>query len=350
MNLPSSLRRFLRKVARYAGPVGASTVLRGCPCPPAEFRPPQPYTSSLAIDADTTLDATPASWEPYCTETCGETSSECYVRVNTSDGNSIRLTTACDDYGYGQTNLPASMTPWMDLCAKTCFSEQDCLIGPDRAQNNKIIINCVSWWKDCAGGRSTEGITVAIAPTSPNPQGQLLARMATLEAESIPAFRRLARELAALGAPRKLRRQAARSRRDEQRHARTIGSLARRHGATPASVIDPERALPLRALEEVALENAIEGCIRETYGAWNAWKQSQDAGDPELRATMHRIAADETRHAALAWDIHQWAIVRLDKRQRNRITQAMNEAWMQIATDCPEFEDLAAAKQALAVC
>jgi hypothetical protein len=100
--------------------------------------------------------------------------------------------------------------------------------------------------------------------------------------------------------------------------------------------------LPLRTLEEVAFENAIEGCIRETYGAWHAWKQAHEAPDRELRATMGRIAADEMRHAALAWDIHEWAMARLDKNTRNRIAYAMNQAWSAIAAKNPDFDGLAA--------
>lgn len=330
MKLPSSFRRLLRKFAQYAGPVGATTILRGCPCPNPEFRPPQAYTSSLVVDGQRTLDANFTSWEPFCIEKCGEGSTECHVRVNTSEANGLRLTHSCDKINYGPAALAGPSAPWDSLCKKTCGEEQDCLIGPDPARGNMIIINCVSWWVDCAGGRSTEGITAMPPPASQNEMGALLARMATLEAESIPAFRRLARELAALGAPRKLRRQAARSRRDEMRHARVMTSLARRNGVVPAAILVPNQPLPLRKLEEVAFENAIEGCVRETYGAWNAWERARKACDPELRATLVRIALDEVRHASLAWDIHRWAMARLGRPERERIMAAMELSWQQI--------------------
>jgi rubrerythrin len=349
MKLPSSFHRFLRKVTRYVGPVGAGTVLRGCPCPPAEFHQPQPFTSSLAVDADTTLDATPASWETYCTEMCGTGSSQCFVRVNTSEGNSLPVTHACNDTSYGSEPINGSSSPWTSLCTKTCGAEQDCLIGPDRNQNNKVIINCQSWWTDCAGGRSTDGIEL-LPPMSEDGLGPALAHMAIREAESVFAFQRLARELGAHGAPRKLRKQAARSRRDEQRHARTMTSLARRFGTTMAPPVAPEKPLPTRSLDDVALENAVEGCVREAYGTWIAWKRAHDTRDPELRATMRRLAMDEARHAALAWNIHRWVMPRLDKKTRDRINQAMEKAWAEIAKRYPESEDLEAVKRGLAVC
>lgn len=337
MNLPSGFRRFLRQIKRYAGPVSAGTLLRGCPCPPAEFHPPSPYTSTIAVDADTTLDNNPASWTPFCQEVCGMTSSECYVRVNTSEGNTMRLATQCDDNTYAhQNSLNSTTEPWQSLCKKSCGEEQDCLIGPDAAQNDKIIVNCVSWYADCVGGRSTDGISVADGSKEKS-FGAWLGRMATLEAESIPAFRRLKHELAALGAPRKLRRRAARSRRDEKRHARTISNFARRHGGEPAKIINADERLTLRSLEEVALENAVEGCIRETYGAWQAFTQSRESTDPEFRAMMKRIAEDEMRHAALAWEIHAWAMKRLDRTQQALITKVMQSTWQHLAAQAPEI-------------
>ncbi len=349
MNLPSSFRRFLRKVTQYVGPIGAGTVLRGCPCPPAEFHPPQPYASSLTVHTDMTLDATPASWEPYCTEMCGAVTSECYVRVNTRDDSSPQLVQACNTFNYSSFGLGGLSTQWKSLCSTTCGAEQDCLIGPDRTQSDKVMINCQSWWFNCAGGRSTDGIDI-LPPMSEDGLGPALAHMAIREAESVFAFQRLVRELGAHGAPRKLRKQAARSRRDEERHTRTMTSLARRFGTTMLPPVAPEKPLPNRSLDEVALENAVEGCVREAYGTWIAWKRAHDTRDPELRATMRRLAMDEARHAALAWGIHRWAMPQLDKNTQNRINQAMDKAWMDIAKRYPESENLAAVKRGLAVC
>ncbi len=64
----------------------------------------------------------------------------------------------------------------------------------------------------------------------------------------------------------------------------------------------------LRSLEALAVENAVEGCVRETMGALFAMHQAASAADPHVRATMVSIAPDETRHAALGWAVAEWAL------------------------------------------
>jgi hypothetical protein len=48
--------------------------------------------------------------------------------------------------------------------------------------------------------------------------------------------------------------------------------LARRHGVAPLPI--KVGAFPARSLEDLAVENATEGCVRETYGALLALWQS----------------------------------------------------------------------------
>jgi hypothetical protein len=150
--------------------------------------------------------------------------------------------------------------------------------------------------------------------------GRWLAHAAWLEAASIPAFIYLARELDLHGAPRALSRAALAATRDEVRHARIMRQLAARFGATPPTV---DVALPAeRSLEEMAIENAIEGCVRETWGAVVARWQAHRAGDPELRAAFRSIADDEARHAALAWAVDSWVRTRLPAAAHPRIDSA----------------------------
>jgi hypothetical protein len=77
-----------------------------------------------------------------------------------------------------------------------------------------------------------------------------------------------------------------------------------------------------RALEAIAIENAIEGCVRETFGALVAAWQAREARDPVVRAVMKRIARDETNHASLGWAIDTWARTRLDRAARRRVDAA----------------------------
>jgi hypothetical protein len=108
-------------------------------------------------------------------------------------------------------------------------------------------------------------------------------------------------------------------------------ALARREGARTAT---PRVAtVPVRTLEQIAQENATEGCVRETFGALVATHQAGAARDPLLRATMARIARDETRHAALSWKVAAWLNGRLDPAARARVEEAKRLAVEELAGD-----------------
>ena len=154
--------------------------------------------------------------------------------------------------------------------------------------------------------------------------GRYLAQAAHLEAASVPAFRRLARELSRHGAPAPLCRAAGRAARDEARHALLVGRLARAAGARPPRVVvAPARP---RSLAALAVDNAVEGCVRETFGAAIVWWQAAAAADPAVRAAAAHIAPDETRHATLAWQIDAWATRQLPRSARQELRAARARA------------------------
>jgi hypothetical protein len=161
--------------------------------------------------------------------------------------------------------------------------------------------------------------------------GATFARAAWLEAASIHAFRRLARELRAHGAPSDLVSAARACARDEARHARTMARLARTHGAA----IDRVRVddVGVRDLEAIARENAVEGCVGETYGALLAVWQGEHARDAGVRDAMREIAPDELRHAALAWAVATWADGLLSEDARVRVRTARDDAARALADD-----------------
>ncbi|MHA7634816.1 hypothetical protein [Corallococcus sp. M7] len=181
-------------------------------------------------------------------------------------------------------------------------------------------------------GRRPEGLCSdgAVARGTPT-LGALFAKMAHLEAASVPAFERLAEELAAHGAPGHLVRGARRSAKEEVRHAEAMESLARRHGAPmPELKVAPFQA---RSLEALAIENAVEGCVRETYGALLAGWQARSAEDAQVRESLSAIAPDELRHAELSWAIHAWALKQLPPEARERVESARREAWRELEQD-----------------
>jgi hypothetical protein len=78
----------------------------------------------------------------------------------------------------------------------------------------------------------------------------------------------------------------------------------------------------VRSLEAIAAENAVEGVVRETFGAAVALWQAKHARDAEVRAALRRIADDECRHAELSWRVARWARTRLPREAHARIDAA----------------------------
>jgi hypothetical protein len=162
-------------------------------------------------------------------------------------------------------------------------------------------------------------------PAAGRELGTHFARAAFMEAGSVEAFRTMRDELVAHGAPRRLVRAASRAMRDEMRHVRQTSALARRFGEEPlAPAAPPPRAI--RSLEDMAVENAVEGCVRETYSALECLWQGETAADPVVRATMKRIARDEMRHLALAWSVNAWVKRKLPAEARHRLLAAQHNA------------------------
>jgi hypothetical protein len=228
----------------------------------------------------------------------------------------------------GSTNLdPAA-------CAALCPPGTQ---NPDGSVSSAIGAACYVYdmqdagWLDCTytncchagGGRRPAGLikppTGALATTA-----QFLAEMAHLEAASVVAFERLARELQTHGAPRRLVTAARRSALDEVRHARVTKRLAEQRGATvPTCAVNP---VLMRSLEEMAVENVVEGCVRETFGAALALFQAKSAKYAEIRRAVARIARDECRHAQLSWAVAAWLDSKLDPSARRRVSNAHVEA------------------------
>jgi hypothetical protein len=154
--------------------------------------------------------------------------------------------------------------------------------------------------------------------------GGWFAESARMEAASVDAFFVLVGELGAHAAPDELVRRALAAAADEERHTRVMLSLMDRYGGT----YEPPRVdvREDRSLEAIALENAVEGCIEESFAALVAAWQAEHATDTVVRAAMKQIAEDEARHADLAWDVHEWIMARLDPAGRARVHLAMDRA------------------------
>jgi hypothetical protein len=176
----------------------------------------------------------------------------------------------------------------------------------------------------CAGGRCPEGLAPPASSIAGDPLGAWLSANAHLEGASVAAFEILATELGAHRAPAVFIEAARAAATDERHHAHTIGRLAARRGAVPPAV-SVNRG-PIRDIESIASENAVEGCVRETYAAMLACRQALAATDPTIRSAMADIARDETRHAALAWAIDSWSQALLTPAARRRVGETRHDA------------------------
>jgi hypothetical protein len=169
----------------------------------------------------------------------------------------------------------------------------------------------------------------------PTPVARQLAAMASLEAAAVLAFEELADWLVRHGAPPSLVERCVEAAEDERRHARIIGALARAQGAEPpapvATVVDAD-------LFAVALHNAVEGCVHESWAAVEAHWQVGHA-PLEARRLFARIAADELRHGQLAWDLHDWLLAQLSPADRDRVLGAQSEALRNLPLSVPQRPD-----------
>jgi hypothetical protein len=216
--------------------------------------------------------------------------------------------------------------PDLPLCGASCGGGflLYCLLAPGTCGDGGIVpdaavvLECISC--TAGGGRRPRGLCAPLVSRRA-PLGDYFAAMAHLESASVRAFRDLERWLVAEGAPPHLAGAARRAAGDERRHARAVAGLARRFGGAPPRPRVARRAWP--TLFEVLEDDVVEGLVGETFGALLATWQAERAGDARVRRTMRAIARDETRHAALAWEILIWGAARLGPDERDQLQRAL---------------------------
>jgi hypothetical protein len=80
----------------------------------------------------------------------------------------------------------------------------------------------------------------------------------------------------------------------------------------------------------MATENAVEGCVGETWAALLAAWQAESSEDPELRSTMRALAVEEARNAQHAWCVAAWLDGMLDERDRAKVRAARDQAVLEL--------------------
>jgi photosystem II stability/assembly factor-like uncharacterized protein len=137
------------------------------------------------------------------------------------------------------------------------------------------------------------------------------ARDGQFEHASVASFARVVLELMHLGAPPELILAGRIAIADELEHARRCFALASRYAGNslgPGPLPLPRTRASERDPVDVALAVFEEGCINESVAAAEAAIAAAECSDPQARATLERIAADEREHAALAWKTLRWLL------------------------------------------
>jgi len=329
----------LRRVESYGGPDGQSgedVVTVGTPCATA--------SDPAACSAELATTWPESSGWGYCGEGCSDSG------LVTTRGDTVSL--------YDSTAEVAALFGEIDNPADALFLAVTQEYGPEcntvvqtdggawRMRATIMISDCE--WVDevreieiardgtttvlqtveviesgaCAG-RLPDGVC-DVDGLSGDAVAQHLAHLAWLEAAAVIAFERLALDLSEHNAPQALIDRALAAAVDEVDHAERMGAAARSYGGTvPAVEVAPRQE---RCLFDIALENATEGCVRETFGVVDALYRAQQAPTEALRALFARIAEDESRHAQLSWDIAAWAEAQLTADERAEIAAAREQA------------------------
>ena len=150
-----------------------------------------------------------------------------------------------------------------------------------------------------------------------------IAAMAHLERASVVAFEQLATQLDQLGAPEDLAQRCLAAAADERRHDWALTAIAEELGAIVPAAEQTE--LP-DDLFTIALHNAVEGCVHESWAAVLAQHRADSSDNPRLAETFSTIARDEARHGQLAWDLHAFFMTRLSEQEQVTVQRAQQDA------------------------
>lgn len=190
-------------------------------------------------------------------------------------------------------------------------------------------------------GRKPDGLQLkndlAAQQTSVNVLGQYLADMTAMETAAITAFYYLSRELEAYKAPAELIARARQAVLEETRHSEMAALLAASFDAQMPEVCVDDFCL--RSLYDIALENAVEGCVNETFAAACGLWQSENAKLDVFREVIAHITEEEMGHAELSWEIHQWIMPQLSQAEQEQIRIAQVEAIESLVAEFKQESD-----------
>jgi hypothetical protein len=310
---------------------------------------------------------------------CGEDIGQCYSATCSTDAD-CGAGYLCADYetspGCPQTAIACQTAA--DTCAVNadCPLNQSCsLDGPSRDPITATQRHCTEPHWACGRpflitgearranpisnedwiGRRVVGEYALMNPPSTaalrERVGQGWLEQALMEHASVAAFARFTLELLSLGAPAELVRLASEAMQDEILHAEDCFALARRSLERPLGPgpLALDGAFAQSDLESIVLRAVAEGCIGETVAAMEAAEALAHCEDAAARPVLERIAADETRHAELAWRFVAWALERGPLSLRGAVQRGFADARAAAMADAssPAPEEQALARHGL---
>lgn len=153
-----------------------------------------------------------------------------------------------------------------------------------------------------------EGDLAGLSAEARRAAAEAWQRDALSEHASIASFARATLELLSVGAPPELVLETQRAGMDEVRHASACFDVARALGCRETTPGPLPLCAPRAAdLARLARDTFIEGCVGETVSALSATRAAERTTSA-VRGVWRLLAADETRHAALAWRTLGWAL------------------------------------------
>lgn len=241
-----------------------------------------------------------------------------------TDGGWTLIKTSCAGFGPASTSIgPFYKDGGVMLAPAVCeaLCGLDEILVPITECTPATSWELICWSNFCAIGRLAEGVATHAEGAG---LGRHFADMAAHEAAAVVAFEQLAIETSRHGLPGSLSRGALNAAQEERRHVGLVGALARQHGGRFG--ISRPLQTEVRSLEALALDNAVEGCTRETFGAMVGLYQSRHATDPQVRAVMASVAEDELGHSAWSWAMADELGRRLPRASRRCLQDARDAA------------------------
>ena len=291
-----------------------SAILTGC-------------TEKDSEDTSNTDSATPTTDPVSYDYDCINDPNMCYEDTTTVSLGTAEFESYLDsDYQLSEENCQNICT---DQSVPSSYNICSCsYIGTNELGGHDVA--CLT--AECAvEGRGHGDVQKAQKTLGPTDLACWFARAFHAEASSVVAFLQLRVELQSHKAPQNLIDRCFQAAKEEVLHARKMSAFCyEERGVAPALSFG---SIPQRSLYELALDNAVEGCVFETFSALKAHYQAANATDERIQSLMQEIARDETSHAQLAWDIHSWLMHHLSEEQQASIRQAQRQALAQLRQD-----------------